>query len=183
MDNSEKQSPLAQLPHPSICQHCRNLAYWTVEHKPLCYLHLRVLADTGEDIAAILNDALISPELVSASTNEVRIRVYTTTCMAPVCALLNNFMSILPSVDCEAEIIIEMYHARPSLAGSMILMKEGMGWYYIDSTSVRCNAPLIKLARAPIGAMSGFTKFLNDHSTMVRKCVGIEFREEEAANG
>lgn len=177
MNNAENQSPLARLTHPLICQHCRSLAYWTVHHKPLCHLHLRELADTGKDIAAILNDALISPELVSASTNEVRLRVYTTTCIAPVCALLNN----LPDLGCETEIIIEMYHARPTLTGSMILTKEGMGWYSLDSRTLgpfHCNAPLIKLARSPVGAMSGFMKFLNDHSLRIRECVKAEFAEE-----
>jgi hypothetical protein len=183
MDNTG--TPPARLLHPSICQHCRNLAYWAVHHKPLCYLHLRELEAQGKGIAAILDEALISPVITSASHNDVTIAVYPTTCIAPICAMLNQLFLILPGVDSGAEICIELWQDRLSIVGS-VLQCEGRGYYHIDSRTlgpVLCHAPLIKLARAPIGRMAGFMKLLNDHSLRIRECVKQEFVEEEAANG
>ncbi len=175
MDNTE--TCLVRLTHPFICQHCRNLAYWTVYHKPLCYLHLRSLGDQGKDIAAAIDDALIAPVITKASHDEVTIVIYPTTCMAPMCALLNRLSFILPEVDSEAEICIELWEERASIIGS-VLQCEGRGYYHLDTTTVRCHAPLVKLARAPIGRMAGFMKMLNDHSMRIRECVEQEFQEQ-----
>lgn len=184
MNEQAPKHRLDRLDLPLGCsEQCGNSAYWAVDSHPYCYTHLLMINTLSDAYQHALHDALISPELVAASTNEVKISIYPTTCLAPVCAILNNFTSILPGVDCEAEVIIEKWEDKLTPLKTFQWVRTGTGYYYIDSTTVRCNAPLIKLARAPQGTMCGFMAELNEHSLKVRRFVGREFQEEQATNG
>lgn len=160
------------------CRRCPSHAYWAVDGQPLCYACLCSVANVNKAQADLVHDALISPELVSVSSNEVKLRIYDTTCIAPICSMLNRLQFLFPAIDAETEILIERWQNRPMPLGADQIVCTGMGYYSLDSTTVRCHAPLIKLARAPIGRMAGFMKLLNDHSMMVRKRA-----EEEAEYG
>jgi hypothetical protein len=172
-----------QMAQPLICRKCREVARWAVDDAPLCYLHLLELSRQDADYERDLFNALISPELVSVSTNEVHIKIYTSTSLAPICALLNKFLYTLPQVDSGTEIIIELWHARPSALGGMTLTHEGTGYYTIDSTTAPgLNAPLIRLTRAPTVRMHGFMHDLNEYSKMMRKHMKKEHNIGEASN-
>jgi hypothetical protein len=167
------------------CRRCSSHAYWAVDGQPLCHVCLCGVASVSKAQADLVSDALISPELVSVSSNEVKLRIYDTTCIAPICSMLDQLPLLFPEMDAEAEIILERWQNRPMPLGADQIVCTGMGYYHIDSRTlgpVLCHAPLIKLARAPIGRMAGFMKLLNDHSLRIRECVMQEFREEETTN-
>jgi hypothetical protein len=171
---------VVQLNQPVICQKCREVARWAVDDAPLCYLHLLDLSRQDADYERDLFNALISPELVGVSTDEVRIKIYTSTSLAPICALLNT----LPHIDCDTEIIIELWHARPSVPGDLTLTREGTGYYAIESTTASgLNAPFIRLTRAPAGRMSSFMHKLNEYSKGLRKYRKGEYNIGGASNG
>jgi hypothetical protein len=133
--------------------------------------------------ADLVSHALISPELVSVSSTSVKLRIYDTTCIAPICSMLNRLPLLFPEMDAQAEILIERWQNRPMPLGADQRVCTGMGYYSLDSATVHYHAPMIKLARAPIGRMAGFMNELNTYSKRIRECVAQEFKEEQAANG
>lgn len=186
-DGTVEYTPLHRvepLKQPQICQKCRAVAYWGVDDAPLCYLHLLELSRQDANYERDLFNALISPELIEVSTDEVHIKIYTTTCLEPLCVLLNNFSSTLPHVDRDAEIIIELWYARPSVLGGMALTHEGTGYYAIENTTAPgLNAPLLRPTRVPTGHMSSFMRELNEYSERMRKYMEGEHNIKGESNG
>lgn len=151
---------------PLRCQRCQgNNAHWVVDGTHMCHLCLLDLSGLDVDYERDLFDARSCPELVAVLMNDVHIRAFGSTAVAPLCKLLNTLPK---SVGPDTEIHIEFWQAR-GIGCTARLMLEGEGWYTIESRTERCHAPLIRLARAPRGKMSGFMKMLNDHSLIIRR--------------
>ena len=94
---------------PLCCQRCSgNNAHWEVNGTRMCHLCLLEVSVLDEHYERDLFDALISPELLEVSINAVRIRVFQTTCIAPICKLLNTLFNRYPALDPDAEIDIEL---------------------------------------------------------------------------
>jgi hypothetical protein len=169
---------------PLRCQRCRgNNAHWAVDGSRMCHLCLLETSALDEHYEIDLFHAVICPELLEVSTHLVRVRIFQTTCLAPICAMLNTLFDRYPSIDLDAEIHIELWYARGIGGRERSLTFEGEGWFCIESTTDKCHAPIVRLARAPRGRMAGFMNELNTYSMRIRDCVSAEFAEEETANG
>lgn len=151
---------------PLRCGRCNgNNAHWVVDNQRLCHLCLLELSGLDTDYERDLFDAVISPELVAVRMNEVHIRAFGSTAIAPLCRLLNTLPK---SVGPDTEIHIELWQAR-GIGCTAHLVLIGVGWYTIEGRTERCHAPLIRLARPPRGKMAGFMKMLNDHSQVIHR--------------
>src|SRR5436305_6089470 len=62
---------LKRLPVPQTCEDCGNTAYWSWELQPICYSHLRGMAEMNSDNESAVYDALISPVLLPAASDVV----------------------------------------------------------------------------------------------------------------
>jgi hypothetical protein len=171
--HEEEKAPEHQVEalSPSLpCRYCPAEAFWSVDAIPYCHMHLLKLSRSQE---YDLYHALSSPEIVKVAPPHIHIRIYQNTRLEAICALLND-LPFSSFVDMEA--IIERWLAEIG-PGSQTLVRTGTGYYHVESTSIHCNAPIIKLARAPEGDMAGFMNRLNTFSIMIRSAIAGDHLE------
>lgn len=154
------------------CTDCKNTAFWSWLLQPMCYSHLRGMADMNSDNETAVYLALVSPVVIGKSATEVILLIYPTTCVAPVCSVLNQLPQDKRTIGIQA---IEEKHWHDGTRLECV----GRGYYRLSSTSTGCHAPMIEPVGLEIGRMVGFANDLNEYSRKIRANVGQEFGEEE----
>jgi hypothetical protein len=160
------------------CVSCKNAAFWAWCQQPMCYSHLRGMAEMNSDNEAAVYQALVFPVVTFPKSDEVLLLIYPTTCVSAVCSVLNQVSSYQLSHRYNGTILINAIEERHWHDGTR-LECVGRCSYRLSSTTIGCHAPMIKPVGLETGRMVGFAHGLNEYSRKIRTYVEQEFREGE----